>query len=239
MNLSELVYGEYTLGELKLGNDDFYLSIERDNNFYVYKRVCKDDLVTKKIAGSGKIVLNPVEPVNLPKNITSLIEIEFKENVVIEPRSKLTIYITFPIEIGVFVVNRSLNVLDVFTLNTPKYTLYGTPGRGVVCRYWSSDVYSSPPKVDSLREGTIELEISNSSDSWVEVGKIVLNVYGMKIYYDDSRVISKAVMNLTSRGIAETQFLDGNYNLKKAVEIYVAKKLHVLRKSFVMEWGLC
>ncbi|WP_457550633.1 DUF432 domain-containing protein [Archaeoglobus sp.] len=233
------MYGEYALGELKLENDDFYLSIERNGEFYVYKRVCKGDTVTKMIAGSGKIVLNPVEPVNLPKNITSLIEIEFKEKIVVGPRSRLTIYITFPIEIGVFVVNKSLNVLDVFTLNSLKYTLYGTPGKGVICRYWLSDVYSSPPKLDSLREGIIELEISNSSDNWVEVGKIVLNVYSMKIYYNDSKVISKAVMNVTSRGVAETQFLDGNYNLKKAVEIYVAKKLQVLRKSFVMEWGLC
>ncbi|WP_457548937.1 DUF432 domain-containing protein [Archaeoglobus sp.] len=233
------MYGEYALGELKLENDDFYLSIERNGEFYVYKRVCKGDTVTKMIAGSGKIVLNPVEPVNLPKNITSLIEIEFKEKIVVGPRSRLTIYITFPIEIGVFVVNKSLNVLDVFTLNSLKYTLYGTPGRGVICRYWLSDIYSSLPKLDSLREGIIELEISNSSDNWVEVGKIVLNVYSMKIYYNDSKVISKAVMNVTSRGVAETQFLDGNYNLKKAVEIYVAKKLQVLRKSFVMEWGLC
>jgi len=233
------VYGEYALGELKLENDDFCLSIERDGNFYVYKRVCKGDLVTKRITGFGKIVLNPVEPVNLPKNITSLIEIEFKEKIVVEPKSRLTIYVTFPIEIGVFVVNKSLSVLDVFTLNSLKYTLYGTPGRGVICRYWLSGVYGSPPKLDCLREGIVELEISNSSDSWVEVGRIVLDVYSMKIYYDDSKVISKAVMNITSRGVAETQFLDGNYNMKKAVEIYVAKKLQVLRRSFVMEWGLC
>ncbi len=233
------MYGEYALGELKLENDDFCLSIEHDGNFYVYKRVCKGDLVTKRITGFGKIVLNPVEPVNLPKNITSLIEIEFKEKIVVEPKSRLTIYVTFPIEIGVFVVNKSLNVLDVFTLNSLKYTLYGTPGRGVICRYWLSGVYGSPPKLDCLREGIVELEISNSSDSWVEVGRIVLDVYSMKIYYDDSKVISKAVMNITSRGVAETQFLDGNYNMKKAVEIYVAKKLQVLRRSFVMEWGLC
>ena len=233
------MYGEYALGELKLENDDFCLSIGHDGNFYVYKRVCKGDLVTKRITGFGKIVLNPVEPVNLPKNITSLIEIEFKEKIVVEPKSRLTIYVTFPIEIGVFVVNKSLNVLDVFTLNSLKYTLYGTPGRGVICRYWLSGVYGSPPKLDCLREGIVELEISNSSDSWVEVGRIVLDVYSMKIYYDDSKVISKAVMNITSRGVAETQFLDGNYNMKKAVEIYVAKKLQVLRRSFVMEWGLC
>ncbi|ADB58299.1 DUF432 domain-containing protein [Archaeoglobus profundus] len=234
------MYGEYNLGELKLENDNFCLSIERDGDFYVYERVCKGDLMTKRIKGFGKIILNPVEPVNLPKNITSLIEIEFKEKVVVGPRSKLTIYVTFPIEIGVFVVSdSSLNVLDVFTLNSLKYTLYGTPGRGVICRYWLSDIYTSPPRLDCLREGIIELEISNSSDNWVEVGKTVLDVYSMKIYYDDSRVVSKAVMNVTSRGVAETQFLDGNYNMKKAIEIYVAKKLQVLKRSFVMEWGLC
>ncbi len=232
------MYGEYDIGDLNLDRDDFLIAVEKDDNFYVYRRLCKEEVSLKRIAGSGKIVLNPVEPVNIPKNITNFLEIELKDKIIIEPKSKITIYVTFPIEIGTFILNREFAILDVFTLTDPKYTLYGTPSKGVICRYWMSDVYGKVPKTDVLKEGVLELELLNSSEDWVEFGKVVLDVYGMKIYYDDTRVISKASVNITSRGIAETQFVDGKYKMKKAIEVYTAKRLHVLRRSFVMEWGL-
>jgi hypothetical protein len=147
------VYGEYDIGDLNLNSDDFSIAVEKDDNFYVYRRVCKDEILSKRIAGSGKIVLNPVEPVNIPKNITNFLEIELKDKIIIEPKSKRTIYVTFPIEIGIFIMNREFAILDVFTLTDPKYTLYGTPSKGVICRYWMSDVYRKVPETDVLKEG--------------------------------------------------------------------------------------
>ncbi len=228
------MYGEYQLGEMELANDQFSIKVEKEGEFYRYIRRCGDE-VSKMIKGEGFLVINPVEPVNVPKNVTNFILIEFKDEFVIEPKSNATIYVTFPIEVGVFVVKRSISVLDVFAIDNVKYTLYGNPRRGYICRYWLSDVYTEKPR----EKGVLELNVRNNVDDWVEIKRVVLDVYGMKIYYDESNVISKAVMSVTSRSTAETQFLDGVEGMKKSIEMYVARRLHVIRRSFHMEYGLC
>lgn len=238
INLTEFVFGEYALDDVKIEEDDLTISVEKNENFYIYRRIAKGDSLVKDIAGSGKLIINPVEPVNLPKSLTHLLEIELENSLVIEPRSKFTVYLKIPIDIGVFLNRKSLRILDVFTLNDYlKYTLYGTPRRGVICRHYVSDVYSKIPNTDAFKEGILELEINNSSDDWIEMKRVVLDVYGMKLYYEGPKVITKGIVNI-SRGIVETQFVDGMYGMSKAIEVYVAKGLQILKKTFVMEWGL-
>ncbi len=233
------MFGEYPLEDFEIERGSLSLSVRKSGKLYIYRRVLGENELTKKITNHGKLIINPVEPVNVPKSVTHFVEIEFEKHVLVGPKSKLGFYAKIPIDIGVFLKNGKLKVLDVFTLNDyVKYTLYGTPKKGVVCRHYVSDVYDIPPKVDNTKEGILELEIENTSDEWVEMGKVVLDVYGMKLYYDEFRVVTKAVVCI-SRGVAETQFVDGRYNMKRALEIYVARGLHILRRSFVMEWGLC
>ena len=77
----------------------------------------------EKILPSCEIFANPVEPINLPKNITKFLEIDFSP-IILEPNGMEEVYIKFPIEIGVFAKKADrITVIDIFTFNKPKYTL--------------------------------------------------------------------------------------------------------------------
>ncbi len=210
----------------------FYpVNLRRENGRVVYEREG-----VRKILPECEIIVNPVEPVNLPKNVTRFLEVDF-DPILIKPNSVETIYLKFPIEIGVFAKHGDkLAVVDVFSFEKPKYTLYGTPKNGVVCRWFKSEVYYEVPEVDPLRHGVMKLVIRNGGD-WVEVGKVVLDCYGMKIYYSEF-ASCWAEMKVISKISAETSFVDRpiERGMKKAVEMWTTRRL--IGRSFTMEWGL-
>ena len=237
------MYGVYDY-DFKFENEEITLGVEKKGGFLKYTRWLgngKNDIVEKILASdAGKIIVNPVEPLNLPKEITNHLEIQF-EPVVVEPNSFKKIYLKFPIEIGVFAATKkSIEVLDIFSLNSQKYSLYGAPDSGVICRWYKSDVFADIPKTDLLREGVIELNIQNTSHEWVEVCRVVFESYGMKIYYGDS-VSMVATIRIINRMVAETNFINKPIKdgMKKSLELYTARRIPVVeRMGFLMEWGL-
>lgn len=233
------VYGYYELSEFSTKIGNYSIRFEKEGSFYRYIRENGDKKEKFIFSNAGKVIVNPVEPVNLPKEITNFLQIKLNKVFMAEPKSWTEVYLTFPIEIAIFVATKSVGLVDIFSINKPKFTLYGNPRNGVICRYWESEIYSDIPKVDKYKYGVLKLEITNSYDGWVELSNVVLDVYGMKIYYDDEIVYSAASINITSPKIAETGFLEQplREEMKKAVELYTAK-IPVTAGKFVMEWGL-
>ena len=96
----------------------------------MYKRTFGENKVEKQIIGDGKyIIINPVEPLNTPKELTSNMLIEFEKSLLLAGGTIKTIFLTFPIEISVFISekeNNNLLLLDVFTQARQKFTLYGS-----------------------------------------------------------------------------------------------------------------
>lgn len=238
------MYGIYDY-DFKFESEEISLSVEKKGGFLKYVRFLKSKEIKENIekilaSDTGKIIVNPVEPLNLPREITNYLEIEF-EPIIIEPNSFRKIYLKFPIEIGVFAATKkSIDVLDIFSLNTQKYSLYGPPDSGVICRWYKSDVFANIPKTDLLKEGVIELNLQNTSHEWVEICKVIFESYGMKIYYGDM-VSMIATMKIINRMVAETDFINKPVKdgMKKALELYTARHIPVVeRRRFLMEWGL-
>lgn len=230
---NQALYGEHNYG-FSYSSDELRIDCSD-----VYRRECRGEVVEKLISGGKGFIINPVEPVNLPREITHYLCIELKKPVLLEAGTKTEIFIKFPIEIGVFLKGKSVSPIDIFTLSKPKYTLYGNPKSGVICRWYESDVYTELPKADPLKEGIIALKIENSDEEWVEVRKAVFDSYGMKIYYGD--VVSMvAEMKVISKNVAETSFVDKpiKEGMKKSIELYVARKLLIEKGAFLMEWGM-
>jgi hypothetical protein len=228
-------YGNYEFSEFSIDFDGIHARIEeRDAHRYIREG---NGYKEKTILGSGRIIVNPVEPVNLPKELTNFLQIKLGNEVTVEPRSSTRLFLTFPIEVGVFLAaRRDVEVLDIFSLNKPKYALYGNPRKGTICRYWESGTSSN--EVDCKREGLLNLRIRNDSNDWVEVGSVVFDVFGMKIYFSDEKVVSLASMNITSPRIAETNFTaELPEGMKKSLELYTARKIPMMARKFVMEWG--
>ena len=227
---------------LSLKNEELSLLIDKEGDLFVYKREAGNEKKEKIILGNEKkIIINPIEPLNQPKDLSQYLDIEFSRTLTIEPGSSRKIFLKFPLEIGVFLFEKNtFDVLDIFTLTKPKFTLYGDPHSGMICRYWRSDIFSLPPPLEYYREGVMELTLTNTGEEWEEVSKAIFNAYGMKIFYNDKMVAMKAEMKVMSQSTAETTFFDSplKKGMKKALELYVAKKTPITTTKFMMREGI-
>jgi len=227
---------------LKIVQEGISLSVQKDRGGLVYKRDCLEEHIEKRLlATKGKILVTPVEPLNKPKALTQYLLVEFEKTLAIEPEGTEKIFLTFPIEIAVYISpDKDFEVIDILTLTRQKFTLYGDPGNGIICKYWKSDVFSTMPSVNPIQEGLMELTVANTNAQWVELTKAVFNAYGMKLYYSNTMVSMKASMNLKTRNRAETDFLDSplKKGMKKSLEVYAARKMSITAPKFIMEFGL-
>jgi len=235
------MFGSYDI-PFELEKEGIALSLEKEGKGLVYRSACAGARLEKiLLAENGEVFINPVEPLNKPKELTSNLLIEFEKALLIEPEATRRIFISYPIEIGVLISKKTaVEVLDIFTLVRQKLTLYGDPRSGTICKYWLSNVYSSKPSINPLHEGIIELSITNTTKGWVTVTKAIFNAYGMKIYYRDDLVAMKASMKVIQGTIAETDFVDAplEQGMKKSLELYTVRKLAVTTTKFIMEAGL-
>jgi hypothetical protein len=235
------MFGSYEV-PLSITQEKIALSIKKEEETLRYKRECNGEKVEKVLlTDGGKILVNPVEPVNKPKELTPYLFIELGSLVVVEPKSTQTVFLKFPIEIGIFISkNENFEVLDILSLMKQKFTLYGDPRNGFICRYFKSEVHSTLPRVDPICEGVLELTMTNTTPNWVDVTKAIFNAYGMKIYYNDHMVSMKANMKIRGNQIAENDFVDAPLepDMKKSLELYTARKLLVTGTKFTMELGI-
>ncbi|MDY6966760.1 MAG: DUF432 domain-containing protein [Halobacteriota archaeon] len=228
---------------MTIEEDDLFISVMRDNNNLIYNRTCANEDVEKIIlADNERLILNPIEPLNKPKELTPNLLIEFEKEVLIDPEAKRKIYLKFPIEIGVFLSSNKKNheIIDILTLSKKKYTLYGSMTKGLICKYWKSDIYTSVPSTNPIYEGVIELNIENKTTYWVNVTKVIFNAYSMKIYYDDNMVSMKGKMEIIAPHIAETSIINSpiKKGMNKSIEYFTTRKIPVVMTKFVMEAGL-
>ncbi len=246
------MYGYYE-PPFSVEKEGISISVEKIGERWVYKRTLGTEEVEKIILGDGKhIIINPVEPLNTPKEITPNLLIEFEKTLLLAGGEKKQVYLTFPVEIGIFISdkgNKSIQLLDVMSLVRQKFTLYGEVSNGVVCKHWKSNIYSAPPPSNPLQEGVMELTLRNASSDWASISKVVFSAYGMKLYYDGD-VFMKGRMDILNRNTAETGFelqhisgelrnhpLKDRKSRKEAFGVYSLRKLGFVPLKFYMGWG--
>jgi uncharacterized protein len=245
------MYGNYDL-PFSVENRGISVSMEKSEKLWIYKRTSGENKVEKQIIGDGKyIIINPVEPLNTPKEITPNLMIEFEKSLLLAGGIIKTIFLTFPIEVGVFISdkeNTNIFLLDVFTQARQKFTHYGSVSNGIICKHWKSDIYSTSPSSDPLQEGILELTLRNTTSEWVSISKAIFNAYGMKLYFEDN-VFMKAHMDILSKNSAETSFdfphNGGGFKIfhqnklntsKESIEVY-NRKLVIVPLKFEMRLG--
>ncbi|WOF16109.1 DUF432 domain-containing protein [Methanoplanus sp. FWC-SCC4] len=239
---NNIMFGKHSF-DFQYHTDEIEIGIKKENGFFkYYRRIPGDDVFEKKILEeNGMVIINPVEPVNLPKTVTKSnhLEIEF-DPVIVGPNQKKEIFLKFPVEIGVFLIsNKYSHLIDIFSFNSPKLSLYGNPNGGTITRWTKSEIYSSVPETDNQKEGVISIEIENKMSEWMEINRIILDGYGMKLYYDKSLVSMAGRMKIQSKKDAETLCCARplNKGMKKSIEVFAARNIPVVGKTFTMEWG--
>lgn len=236
------MYGTHALPAL-LEDGTIRIELSAQDNRIVYKRECdgirqEKTLFIKKAAFS----IEPVEPMHLPEKLTPYLLIELTNSIIIEPKNHIKIYLTFPVEIATYLkVKKEVRRIDIFSRVHHKYTLYGEPEDGILCKYWKSSVHDTIPDVSPYEEGILELTIENTTAEWCEIDRFVFNAFGMKIYYDQKRVSLAASAKIRDGQIAETHFDNRpiQKEMTKSHEMFLPGKLAVGSTRFVMEHGIC
>ena len=246
------MYGHYN-PPFSVEQEGIVISVTKIGEQWIYRRTLGTDNVEKIILGDEKrLIINPVEPLNTPKEITPNLLIEFEKILLLAAGAKRKIFLTFPIEIGVFIADKgdkNLQLLDVLRLVRQKFTLYGEVSNGVICKHWKSQIYSISPSPNPLQEGVIELTLRNASSDWAPISKVVFSAYGMKLYYAGD-VFTRARMDILNKNTAETgfelQYLSGELKSsplkdfktrKEAFGVYSLQKLGFAPLKFYMGWG--
>jgi hypothetical protein len=236
------MYGKHDL-PFTIEQEGISISMTKSgDSAYQYLRTCGESTVEKSIVVSkGELMLHPIEPLNTPKILTPYLLIEFEKKLLLEPKGNKRFFLTFPIDIGVLIRgNKEVKVVDSMSLVPQKFTLYGDPKQGLICKYWQSSVHDTMPVCDRFREGVLELTISSSSREWEEISKTVLNAYGMKLYYNDKMVTMKGKMKLGDDKTADIDVQDTGLerSMKKSLETFAPRKLSMITTIFHMEYGL-
>ena len=232
------MFGTYGLSTT-LKEDDIEIIVEgKGKKRRYFRRAGKDEIEKVIFADGGNLVVCPVEPVNLPQDgVAEHLLIELNKPLIIEPGVKNTIFVKFPIEIGVFLVDkRDVELIDIFTRIKPKYTLYGPPESGIICKWWKSDIFDDKPSVKKLYEGILKVDISNKYYEWVELTKMVFDAYSMKVFYNHSAYIH-AHLIIVNKTIGETTFITRRpKDMQGSLDIYISRGVKKLEKKFIMEW---
>jgi len=233
------VFGTYELN-VELKENDVEIEIEGKGKKKIYRRKVGNEEIEKFIyAEDGKVVVCPVEPVNLPKiEVSEHLLIKLDKPIIVEAGTKHDFYVKFPLEIGVFLVDRKdIERIDIFTKTNPKYALYGPPEKGIICKWWESGVYGEVPEIDKLYEGIMKVEVENNYHEWVEISKMVFRAFDMKVFYNEYAYMH-SYLKILKKTMAETAFNERKpKNMKRAIDIYLAKGIKKFEKKFVMEWG--
>ena len=243
------MFGEFT-PPWQYGADGLSLSLEMRDGHYQYSRDLAGERVEKSISvGLSRLLVHPVEPFNTAPGMAGHLEVEFPP-LILEAGATETIFLTFPIEIGVFAEGlRDTGLLDVFSVVRPKYSLYGTPKGGVITRFARSARHREAPPVDRNREGVIKLSLRNTLSEWATVSRVVLSGAEMHLYVADFAGMV-AVLRITGRGVAEVSGVDRALKggMRRAYDLFTAKRVLQLGappripgvepKGYVMEGGL-
>ncbi len=240
-----LVFDSYPV-PVTIEQDNLNISLKKQDGLLAYYRECGREVVEKSLlADRGQLYLNPVEPINKPKELTPFFLVMLEQPLAVRPRENREITVTFPVEIASIFVGqgKSYTVLDVFSLVSPKYTLYGSPATGMLCRYWQSRVYAEPPETTFYLQGTMQVRVQNTTARWAEVTRMVFNAQDMKLFYDRHQVSMKGYMKILSDTTAETGFIEEHPKpaesiAKKSMDLFTSGKLLMAGPKMLMEEGI-
>ena len=234
------MYGTFRI-PVEFVSGDLSLSVKEIDQDYRYVRQSGGERVEKILTSHDEtVIINPVEPVNLPDGLTRYLELEF-EPVVLQPGSRSVFFLKFPVEIGVFLKKGDLyDVLDIISLVRTKYSLYGLPENGILTRWYRSPIYRSIPETDKFREGVMQLTMVNSGTNWIEVSRAVFESTGMHLFYGNF-VAMNATMEIFNPKLAVTRFSKQPFSggMTPSLDLYVARNIPIVKQSRqVMEHGV-
>ena len=243
-------YGEFDVdGSLDLFYPETMLKFNReDDGTFSYYRKNMEGNTTEKIitspTGKLRVEICPILPINLPaKKTNDLMFLRFEKQIYVSKNSKVEIFVPFPIEIGVFVVNgdEKSALLDCFTCEPihSRFGLYGTPDHGHLCMYTKVPIRKHR---ESFIFALTKITIINNTNSGQLVGRIVFPVTEHNMYYVENSTeahIDDLSMTIESDlGKIVARVSKVNYTPKSNWKIAPSVATKEAFKEFLMDRGI-
>lgn len=196
-------YGIYKITdsvEFNLPNVEIKIKRVSENVFSYVRKDAEENLLEKMIpTKSDELVLelSPIRPLNHPAKRTNFVYLELETPVFLSEGSAATIFVRFPIEIGVFLIHGDhKDSLDWFTCDpsNSRFGLYGTPESGTLCKYAKSEIVESYEDSVPFVNGVLEISIQNELDEGHSISKIVFPISDNSLYYEDSKAILDSII---------------------------------------------
>ncbi len=186
MHTSAASYGRVCSGSDPVRVGVYTIHLSPRNGVSVYRR-CGPEGCVERLISSPCIDVEPLPPVFYPEKLSSHVMVKLRRPLIVDSSSKCSGYIVLEVDAGVFTPSGSL--FDVFPPSgRARYALYGGPDSGVIARYLVSDVYPYDPR--PLFYAVALLEVSNRFRSAVEVSRIVVPAFMVRMAYSGARVIA-------------------------------------------------
>ncbi len=228
-----VMYGQRDIGkELEIEIGEERARITRVGDLCRYERSGVEKLFTC----GDSIYLYPLPPINVPVKLFNHIYFKLENSIAIGPEEEVEGFIAMPVEVGVFASSEG-GIIDILSPKPPKYALYGSPEQGLIGRYVRTRFYKSRFEADTFTAVT-PITITNTTDNWVEITRIVVPAVRVRLYYRDSNVRASSIhMSITSRATATISVTD------KAPRGYVGvppyrQEIPLGLGRFTMEWGI-
>lgn len=188
--------------ELNIKQNKILVLPDRNNpSCFLYQRYFANHLVTevKMISRQDSVILGvfPIPALLTPKPLAKYVYLRFKSPVLMEQRSESIFYSTMPIEVAIYRQHEDEELLvDAFRTLKQRYSLYGSPERGVLCRY--KEVNIDPAKINisaqKYEEALLKIIVRNGIDNIVRISKVVIPMQNVVLdHNDDETVLPGAV----------------------------------------------
>ncbi len=225
------MFGKQELGK---SHKTKYFSITKKKDSFIYKR----DQKIVQIVGK-KINLNvlPLSPINLPNRLTNHFVVDFPE-IYLSPEGKQIIFLSIPIEIGVFVNER---LVDTFGFTKPEFTLYGPVKGGIISRIVKGEKVdeTSTPK---FGYAIMPLRIKNYNTRVRRTSKILINSRYLDFYYGEKKSnkvekVSTEMIKLDIKGSIKVRNMNKCF-FKGMTKVKAKTQLLKKEESIDMRWGI-
>ncbi len=214
-----------------------------DNGQFSYIRSHADEIIKKIIhckTEDLRIQIAPILPIHLPSYKTDFVFLRFTEPIVIGDNSVTESTIQFPIEIGVFLTDMHLDMLDCFTCKPSysRFSLYGTPEEGRLCKYAKIPPFFDKEAQDHLTYASLKIKIKNELDKSASIGKIVVPASDHDLYYDGDNVMMDD-LNITIKNRIGLEVIDVVQKQITKPDGWVRSPRSIKKTEyrFSMEWG--
>jgi len=172
-----LIKDSVTIGNYVVRIEDYGRNLKK------YIRLTDNSKVVSSavLPGDSVLLAEPSIPIFLPFQYESeALMIRLKEPVYVTPNYTSIFYLEAPFDIVVY--DEDGEIIDIFTIENPKYGLYGDPNNGVVCRYGKSSVYVSEDDIP-LTKAILPVKVRNSFNTTLKVTLVVVPYRLLKTYY--------------------------------------------------------